>query len=326
MPFPPIRLEQAWNLGGLSVAELGARTWRRIQDNELMTRASAIAFYAMLAFVPFLALVITLAAQALPDLTGKTAEAGMGDLTVSRFENLLKTALPPEGYKIVHDQIARMQENPPVALLSLGLLITIWSASSLFLSLIDAMNAVYGVRETRPFWKLRLTAILMTLLQAVILIGSLVSIAAWPLILSSLGLGGSSAVVVTVVQGLVIILMILLSFATVYYVAPDADQRWEWLTPGSVLGTILFLVATFGFSVYVRYFGSYDKTYGSLGGVMVLLFWFWVSSFVLLSAGQMNKVIEDAAPLGKNEGQKHDPAVGNPDHDAAPRDTLAEHS
>jgi membrane protein len=310
MTFPPIRLEQAWNLGGLSVRELAVRTWRRIQDHELMTRAAAISFYAMLAFVPFLALVITLAVQALPDLTGRSAEAGMGDLTVGRFENVLKTSLPAEGYKIVHDQIARIQEDPPVGLLSIGLLITIWTASSLFVAIIDAMNVVYGVRETRPFWKLRLTAIVMTLIQAAVLLSALVSIAAWPLILGALGLGGGPAILATAVQWVLVFVMIAISFAMTFYVAPDADQRWEWITPGSLLGTVVFLAGSFGFSLYVRYFGSYDKTYGSLGGVMVLLFWFWVSSLVLLSAGQMNKVIEDAAPMGKKEGQKHEPAAG----------------
>jgi membrane protein len=317
MPFPPIRLAQAWNLGGLSVREVAVRTWRRIQDHELMTRAAAISFYAMLAFVPFLALVITVAVQALPDLTGRSGEAGMGDMTVGRFENVLKSSLPDEGYKIVHDQIVRIQEDPPVGLLSIGLLITIWTASSLFMAIIDAMNVVYGVRETRPFWKLRLTAIVMTLVQAAILLAALVSIAAWPLILKALGLGGGSAILATAVQWVVIFLMILISFAMTFFVAPDADQRWEWITPGSVLGTAVFLAGTFGFSLYVRYFGSYDKTYGSLGGVMVLLFWFWVSSLVLLSAGQTNKVIEDAAPLGKKEGQKHEPAGAAPRAPAA---------
>ncbi len=89
-----------------------------------------------------------------------------------------------------------------------------------------------------------------------------------------------------------------------FYVAPDADQSWEWITPGSIAGSILFLGATLLFRIYVHNFANYDKTYGPLGGVMVLLFWFWISSLILLGAAQVNKIIEEASPLGKNYGQR----------------------
>ncbi len=108
------------------------------------------------------------------------------------------------------------------------------------------------------------------------------------------------------IQWLVVTLMVLFSFAITFYVGPDAETRWEWITPGSLLGTLIFLGFTLLFRVYIQRFANYDKTYGSLGGVMVLLLWFWVSSLVLLTAGQMNKVIEDASPLGKGYGQKVD--------------------
>ena len=88
--------------------------------------------------------------------------------------------------------------------------------------------------------------------------------------------------------------------------APDADQRWEWITPGSLAGSFVFLVASLAFRLYVQNLANYDRTYGSLGGVMVLMFWFWISSMVLLSAAQINKLIEDASPLGKGIGQKKD--------------------
>lgn len=102
--------------------------------------------------------------------------------------------------------------------------------------------------------------------------------------------------------------MVLLSFALAFYVAPDADQRWEWISPGSLAGSLMFLGATLLFRVYVHHFANYDKTYGPLGGVMVLLFWFWISALILLGAGQINKIIEDASPLGKNIGQRLNPA------------------
>jgi membrane protein len=137
----------------------------------------------------------------------------------------------------------------------------------------------------------------------------------WPQILGRLGLSAPAALLATAVKWVVVSLTVLLSFALTFYVGPDADQRWEWVTPGSIVGTIVFLAASYGFRVYVRHFADYDKTYGSLGGVMVLLFWFWISSLVLLTAAQMNKVIEDASPMGKSYGQKTD-ATEPPDLEA----------
>jgi membrane protein len=318
--FPPLRLREALGLGGLTARELAVRTWEKINENELQTRAAAVAFYAMLASVPFLALVLTLAVQLLPDPT--TGEKGVGDLTVGELRHTLRTFLPEEGFRVVEDQIVRIQKQPPVGLLSAGLAITLWLASSLFLAIIDAMDRVYGVEETRPIWKLRLTALAMTLIQAVILIGSLVTIAAWPVVLRWLGLGAAGAALATVVQWAAIVVMVLLSFALTFYVAPDAEQRWEWITPGSLFGTAVFLPASGLFGVYVRNFGDYDKTYGSLGGVMVILFWLWVSALVLLTAGQVNKVIEDHSPLGKTHGQKVDPTTA-PDLGSAEPTPLA---
>jgi len=306
--FPPLRLREAMTLGGLTVRQLARRTWEKINENEIMTRAAAVAFYAMMALVPFLGLVITLAAQLLPDLTGKSNRAeGIGNLTVSEMERTLKMVLPNEAYGVFEDQIRRLQEHPPFGLISLGIVITLWLASSLFVAIIDAMNRVYGVAETRSWLKIRLTAVILTVVQAAILVGSLVAIVAWPQIMGVLGLSQQAVALATAVKWVVVTLMVLFSFALTFFFGPDADQRWEWITPGSIVGTIAFLVESLLFRVYVQNFAHYDRTYGALGGVMVLLFWFWISSVVLLSAGQTNKLIEDASPLGKCVGQKTDP-------------------
>jgi membrane protein len=316
--FLPVRLREALTLGGLSVRELIHRAWNKIYENEIFTRASAIAFYAMMALVPFLGLVLTLMVQLLPDVTGREGnKVGVGNMTVEKFDATLKSTVPQEAYAVVKDQIARLQKDTHLGLVSIGLLITIWLASSLFVAVIDAMDRIYGVTETRPYWKLHLTAIMMTLIQAVILVGSLLMIVVWPQIVSWLGLSAPAAIVAEIVQWLVVALMVLASFALTFYVGPDADQRWEWITPGSLIGTVVFLLETFAFRVYVQNFANYNKTYGSLGGVMVLLFWFWLSSVVVLTAGEINKVIEDASPLGKKVGQKVD-QTDAPDFEAMP--------
>jgi membrane protein len=301
-----MRLREAFNFGGITPTEAAMRTWKRVNDNEILTRASAVSFYGMLALVPFLALILTLTIKLLPDVTGQDPTHGVGSLTVDQMRQTLRQVFPAEAYEVVEGQIARIQKEPPVGLLSLGLAITLWTSSSLYLAIIDAMNRIYGVIESRSIVRQRLLAVVMTFIQAIIVIGSLVTIVAWPQILNWIGLSEQSAWVATVVQWVVLVVVTLSSFALTFYVAPDADQRWEWITPGSLAGAALFLLASFGFRVYVQNFGNYDKTYGSLGGVMVLLFWFWISSVVLLAAAQFNKVIEDASPLGKSYGQKHD--------------------
>jgi membrane protein len=309
--FPPLRLREALTLGGLSVRELLHRTWNRLNDHEIMTRAAAVSFYAMLAMVPFLALVLTISVQLLPDVTGLSGRTtGIGNLTTEQLRATLKAFLPTEGYKVFEDQIGQLQgrDRPPLGLLAVSTAVTAWLASSLFVAIIDAMNRIYGVNETRSFLRIRLTAIAMTFLEAAILVGSLLAIVVWDVVARWLGLSQSVALLATVVLWSIVFLMVLLSFALSFYVGPDAEQKWEWITPGSLIGTAAFLAACVGFRVYVRNFGNYDKTYGSLGGVMVLLFWFWISSLVLLSAAQMNKVIEDASPLGRRYGQKSDPS------------------
>ncbi len=301
-------MRSAWSWGGLSFHQMILRTWHKLNENEILTRASAVAFYAMLALVPLIAITLTVAVQLLPDLTGLTGrDSGVGDITVGQFQSTLKQALPEEGYRVVEDQIKRMQKEPPFGLVSIGLIIALWTASSLFLAIIDAMNRVSGVTETRSFLKLRLLAAVMTIIQAAILMGALIAIVAGPEILSALGFRGHSTWIALAIQWMVIVVMILVSFAMTFYVAPDNEQSWEWISPGSVFGTIVFLLSTLGFRIYIQNFGNYNKTYGSLGGVMILLFWFWVTAVVFLTAGQMNKVIEDASPVGKNVGQKLDP-------------------
>ena len=298
-----LRPRTPMSLGGLSLRQLAVGMWKRMEEHDAMTWAAAVAFYAMLATVPFLALVLVVVVLRLPDLSGAGRRTtGLGNLTVDQLEATLKSLFPNEAYVLVRDQIARIQGEPPLALLSLGAVIALWSASNLFLVVIDALNRTYGVKETRSFVKLRLTAMAMTLLQAACLLGSLVAIVAWPQILRVLGLDPNGAVawVATAVRWSAVFLMVLLSFALTFYVGPDARRRWAWVTPGSLAGTIAFLVFCILFRLYVQNFGSYNQSLGALGGVMVLLFWFWVVALVLLAAAEMDRTIEAGPPIGSS--------------------------
>ena len=131
------------------------------------------------------------------------------------------------------------------------------------------------------------------------------AIVAWPQILRLLGLDPAGAVawVATAVRWIVVFLMVLLSFALTFYVGPDARHRWAWVTPGSLTGTTAFLVFCILFRLYVQDFGSYDRSFGSLGGVMVLLFWFWSVALVVLGAAEIDRTIEAGFPLGQTSAR-----------------------
>lgn len=289
------------DLGGLTLREALRRTWAKINEHELMTRAAAITFYALASLVPFLGLVVLIAAHVLPWV------AGVKELDASR---LLDEILPPDAAKLLGGQLDDMRSRPNAGLASVGTLALLWLNSSLFMAVMDAANAIMGVRETRPYWKLRLIGAMMAVLEALLLILVLASTLLWPQILTLLNLDAVSRVILSVAHGLTVFGLVVVSFAAAMYFAPDAKQRWEWVTPGSLLGSLLLVGVSYLFRFYVQRWGDYSATYGSLAGVVVLMSWMWLCSVELLAAAEFNKVIEDASPYGKDYGQREeDPAT-----------------
>jgi membrane protein len=297
------RLLSAMHMGGLTPREVAIRTWAKISEHEILTRAAAISFYAIAALVPFLALTITLTAWFLPLIgSNPAAEGSAASTALAPLHDLL----PFDAASLVDRELASLQQRQPPGIISFGLVALLWLSSSLFVGIMDAMNRIMGVPETRPFWKVRLIAMLLTISQAAILIAAFATTLAWPQILKWLGLSQTAATLATLVHVLTVFVMILLSYSVALYFGPDADQRWEWITPGSLLGTLVVLCVSLGFRIYVQNWGNYSATYGSLAGIVVLMSWLWICSIELLTAAELNKVIEDASPLGKPYGQKHE--------------------
>jgi membrane protein len=299
-------------LNGLSARQLVIRTWERMEGHDAMIWAAAIAFYALFATVPSLALFLVVTVLQLPDLSGTGGRtSGLGDLTVDQLDATLRSLFPREAYVLVRDQIARIQSEPPVGLVSVAVAVALWVVLSLSLTVIDALNRTFGVAETRSFVKLRLTALAMTLLQAAVLLGSLVAIVAWPQALRALGLDPNGAVawLAAAARWVVVFLTVLLSFALTFNVGPAARQRRVWVTPGTLAGSVVFVAFSYLFRVYVRYYANYDSMYGSLGGIMVLLFWYWVVGLVLLGAAEMDRAIEAGPEAGESSGQGIAPGV-----------------
>jgi membrane protein len=291
------RLFSAMNLGGLTLMEASRRTWAKIVEHEILTRAAAITFYAIAALVPFLALVFLLGAHLLPWIAhGESVDP------VEPLEMLL----PPEAAAMLGGELENIRQRPSPGLLSFGTIALLWLSSSLFVAVMDAMNRIMGVEETRPYWKQRAVAVAMTLILAVILIAVLASTILWPQILGWLKLDAVTAFLATAIHALTVFVMVLIGFAVALYFAPDAEQRWEWITPGSLLGSLILICVSFLFRFYVQRWGDYGATYGSLAGIVVLTSWMWLCSVELLAVAEFNKVIEDASPLGKDYGHRRE--------------------
>jgi membrane protein len=215
----------------------------------------------------------------------------------------LRGLLPSDGASIVARELARLQEQHPGGIVSVGLITLLWLSSSVFLEIIAAMNRIKGVDESRPIWQLRLTAMLMSVTQAAVLIGAGATTVVWPQIVAWLGLSQLNTILATVAHGMTVFVVILLSFALALYLAPDAHQRWEWITPGSLIGTLVLLAASVLFRVGVQHWGNYSATYGSLAGIVILMTWLWLCSVALLAAAEFNEVVENASRLRSPPGQ-----------------------
>jgi membrane protein len=183
------------------------------------------------------------------------------------------------------------------ALLGFGLLGSLWSASGYLGAFTRAANSIYEVREGRPFWKLRPLQVGLTLLGVFLLslvaIGLVVSGPLAKAIGGAIGLGGTAITVWGVAKWPVMLLIVMTVVAALYYIAPNVRQpRFRWVTPGGVLAVLLWAVASVGFGLYVANFGSYNKTYGTLGGVISFLVWLWISNLALLLGAEFDAELE----------------------------------
>ncbi len=301
---------------GMSWKEFLVGMKDEISKDNVTDWAGAVTYYGFLALFPFLLFLVALASVI---ITPQQAE---------QLVNELSQVAPAEVTRIVGDRIRQLGAQQNVGLLTFGALGAIWAASGAVMGVMRALNVAYDVKEGRPFWKTRGIAILMTIFAGALgLVAALAAIAA-PAIANAVG--GPIGAAITWLRLPIAGLVMMFLWAVAYYVLPDVKQRFRFITPGSVMGVLLWVLASWGFSVYVRNFGSYDKTYGSIAGIIVLLFWMWISALVLLVGAEANALIEHRSPEGKREGAKSEADAGSPrapaqgmargDGDARPRE------
>ena len=266
-----------------------------VEDN-CLGMAAQLAYYFFFALFPALLVLLAIASY-FPYHT-----------LVNEMFDKLGGFVPPEMLKIMTDQIAKISSGKQGGLLTFGVLTALWSTSSAMTAIIDTLNAAYDIQEGRPWWKVRITAIGLTTGVAIFILISFALILVGPTaaeqIAARLYLGPAFEWTWKILQWPVAFALASAAIAIVYYFAPDAEQDWVWLTPGSLMATTIWLGASLGFKYYVANITNYTATYGAIGSVMVLMLWFYISGLVLLLGAEMNAEIEHASPYGKDEGEK----------------------
>lgn len=222
--------------------------------------------------------------------------------------------MPPSAFQLIDSTMYEVSAASGGGKLSFGILAALWAASNGMGAMTQSLNAAYDVEESRPWWKQRLAAVGLTVAISLLIISALVLVLYGGRIADGLaggyGLGYVFALTWKVVQWPAVLAFMLVSFALIYYFAPDLrDQKWTWITPGSAVGVALWLLVSFAFRVYLHYFNSYSKTYGSLGAVIILMLWLYLTGAAVLIGGEVNSEIENAAakegaPGAKEKGEK----------------------
>jgi membrane protein len=301
----------AWELGGLSTIQLGKRVWTSMdaEHDDTFGRAAELAFYFFLAVFPGLLFLIT--------LLGLVAGSHQG--MQQQLFNWAASALPPSAWQLMQKTITETTRAAGGWKLIVSALGALWSASSGVASLMTVLNFAYHVKERRSYWKSRLVvAVLLTLALSALMLAALGIVlfggmaASWA---GAHGLGNTAVTAWRIMQWPVALFFVVLTFAALYFWAPDVEeQKWYWITPGSVIGVLLWVGASAVFRVYLHFFNSYSATYGSLGAVIILMLWFYITSLALLIGAEINAEIEHAAAErgradAKLKGEKEAPAA-----------------
>ena len=280
----------------LSWSQLLKQTFDETLADDVFNLAAQQAYYFFVALFPALLALISIASFfPIENLTGEIG-------------TMLQRVAPEDVTRIITEQIQKIGETSAGGILTLAFLFTLWSSSSAVVAVCSTLNAAYDITEGRPWWKVRLTAIGLTVGLALFILISMTLVIAGPTLAEKIAEAMRLGPVFTwswkILQWPIVFLMVVTAVALVYYFAPDAEQDWIWITPGSVLATTLWVLASLGFRFYITNFASYNETYGAIGGVMVLLLWFYVSGIALLIGAELNAEIEHASPYGKDVGEK----------------------
>jgi membrane protein len=268
-------------------------------ETDIFSRAAHVAFYFSFSLFPLLFFLISLFAIVLDSTDGLKAE----------LFTYIRQIMPSSAFELVRKTLDEIIESSTGGKLTIGLAITLWSASAGIDGLRSSLNAVYELRETRWWWKTKLQSLAITLLL-ILLVAIVLGIVfygwqASQVALGYIGLEVSSPLVLVSIQWLSTIVVMLFACEIIYNLLPNFERyRWEWVTPGSIVAILLWLLLTRGFRLYLEYFNTYNKAYGSLGAVMILMLWLYLTAIVMMIGGTINavlRVMQDEGEVLKNE-------------------------
>jgi membrane protein len=281
----------------ISWTELVRRTWREVNDDDVLGLAAQLSYYFFLALFP--ALLFLLALASFFPLTNITDDVGR---TLGPF-------VSPQVLELIKEQMRRLANNQNGGLLTFGVAGALWSSSAAIVSIVGALNRAYDIDDARPWWKVRLVAIGLTLGFALFVLLALSLVLVGPTVADRLGQvtgwGAPFKWTWLVLQWPLVFGLVTTAIGLLYYFGPDADQDWSWITPGAVAATVLWLVFSLIFKIYIANFTDYEASYGSVGAVIVVLLWFYCSGIAILTGAELNSEIEHASPYGKAPGQKN---------------------
>ena len=260
------------------------RTYAEMQSDRLLSIAGGVAFFILLAIFP--------AITALVSAYGLYFDAS----TITNNLSLLDDIVPANVLSIVHEQAQRIAGNSGRALslgIIVGILVSLWSAMSGVKAMIDALNVIYEQQEGRNFFKLSLVALVFTLGGFATFLLAIAGVIVLPLVLAPIGLGSAAGTLTRFGRWPVLLLVLLIGLAVLYRYGPyRRAARWQWVSVGSVFAAVTWIIASYLFSWYLASFANYNATYGSLGAVVGLMMWLWISTIVVLLGAELNAEIE----------------------------------
>jgi len=275
-----------WKFGGLTPLALGKQVWKDIGEDEVSVRSAALAYYFVLAIFPAMLFLLS--------LLGFFAGAGT-QLRETLFTTLARV-LPGSASDLIQKTLDEVTRSSGAGKAFFGILGALWSASSGVTAVMESLNIAYDVKEDRPMWKQRATSVGLTVALAVLVLAAIGltlyggDAADW--LGAHVGLGQAAIIAWKIIQWPLVLGFMFLAFATTYYFGPNLEEpEWHWITPGSVLGLVFWIVASLGFKLYLHFFNSYSKTYGSVGAVIILVLWLYITGFAILVGGEVNSAI-----------------------------------
>jgi membrane protein len=282
--------------GELGFVEFCKRVYREYEHDAVSDTAAQLSYYLLFSLFPFLFFVAAL-----------TAYLPLGG-PMEQLLDRVRPMVPAAAMQLIDSHLRALVSQPRPHLLTFALVGSIWSASRGVDAVRRALNLAYDVTESRPWWKTQLASLGMTFAGAFLVLAAVALLIAggqlgfW--IAGKLGLQTYYLWTMRWLRWPLTAVMIMTVTALAYYFLPDVKQTFRFITPGSVLGTLLWLLSTWAFGQYVVSFGGYNVTYGSLGSVVVLLTWLYLSGFIFLMGGEVNAILEHAAQTGKAAGAR----------------------